>query len=151
NLIYRLARERRPGTSLRVLEETAWDGREIPAGMRVASLPCGVFLASAYAAEHLARGAGESGVSSDTFAKDGPDGGLLASGRKSGGPLKVFEVASLAPRSTGEATPKRKRDGSQDAKAFKYLTEFTKSYNEQRKAGSDPPPLESQRQIAARL
>jgi hypothetical protein len=55
NLVYRLARERRPGSLLRVQESSHRYGPKLPDGMNIAELPIGVFTASAYAAEQLAQ------------------------------------------------------------------------------------------------
>jgi hypothetical protein len=79
NLVYRLARERRPGSLLHVQEWSTWKGKTIPKGMTVASLAMSVFIASAYAAEQLAREAeARTGISPPGPPK--PELGLSVSG-----------------------------------------------------------------------
>jgi hypothetical protein len=56
NLVYRLARGRRPGSLLRVHESSSWNGQPLPGGAVVSRLPLEVFEASAHAAELLSRG-----------------------------------------------------------------------------------------------
>jgi hypothetical protein len=72
DLLYRLARER-PESSLQIQEWSKSNGKRFPDGMRVAKLVSGVFIASAYAAEILAR---------DVETPPGPKSGLSISGNK---------------------------------------------------------------------
>jgi hypothetical protein len=73
NIVYRRAREQRPNSRLWVVESSSWNGHDLPEGMRVAELSSGVFIASAYAAELLAR---------DAEIPPGPKSGLSISGNK---------------------------------------------------------------------
>jgi hypothetical protein len=55
NVVYQQARQRKPGSLLRVDECSDWEGRKLPDGVVVANLSVGVILASALAAEQLAQ------------------------------------------------------------------------------------------------